>query len=210
VWGVQPIAGDHLLVASDGNFVEEIDWVGKVLASRAVPQAVLDARRLPDGGMVAACWRGPCAVRYGADGKEQWRVKDVHATDIEPLASGNFLIAGFDDNLLLEVDADGHEVWRLPTKDGPMDVDPLPNGNLLVAFDRGKRVVELDRAGNELHTLQLPGSPQDAQRLRDGRTLVGIDHGAVMFGADGNPLWRFDGGQCGHVVARLAPIPAGK
>jgi hypothetical protein len=210
VWGVHPLANDRLLVASDGDFVEEIDWHGKVRWKAPVPSGALDARRLLDGTTVVACWTGACVLALGPDGKEKWRIPNVRAVDVEPLPNGGFLVAGHEDKVLLEADAAGKVVLRLPLPEEPMDVDLLPDGNFLVAFDKCKRVVELDRAGNEVRRLDLPFGPEDCHRLRDGRTAVAGDVGSALFDAEGKELWRHAGGHSGHVDARIATGPDAK
>jgi len=175
-----------------------------------VPAGALDARRLLDGTTVVACWTGAFVVALDPDGVEKWRIPSVRAVDVEPLPGGGFLVAGHEDKVLLEADAAGKVVLRLPLPEEPMDVDLLPDGNFLVAFDKAKRVVEMDRAGNELRRLELPFGPEDCQRLRDGRTAVAGVDGAAMFDAAGKQQWHLQLGHSGHVDARIATGPGAK
>jgi hypothetical protein len=205
-WGAVPLPDDHLLVTSvSPSKVEEIDWTGKVHWSAAVPNGPLDARRLPDGSTVVACWQGPCAIGLDASGKEKWRLPGIHAVDIEPLWNGHFLVCGHEDKLLVEADPTGKVVWKLPLAGTPMDADVLPNGNLLVAIDQPRQILELTREGREISSLVPPGDPEDVQRLADGRTAIADANGATLLDAEGKVLWRVPLGHSGHVVARLAP-----
>lgn len=205
-WGAVPLPDDRLLVTSvTASKVEEIDWTGKVHWSLSVPAAPLDARRLPDGSTVIACWRGPCALCVDADGKELWRLRDLHAVDIEPLWNGNFLVCGYEEKLLVEADPTGKVVWRLLLPGTPMDADVLPDGNLLVAIDQPRQILVLTREGREVSRLLPPGDPEDVHRLADGRTAIADAEGATLLDPEGKVLWRVPVGHSGHVVARLAP-----
>jgi len=209
-WGVQPLAGDRLLVAADALGVEEIDWTGKVFWSAKPLSGGLDARRLIDGTTVVACWGASCVIGLDAAGKELWRIAGVNAIDVEPLPNGNFLVAGHDDRVVLEANSKGEVVWKLSLADSPMDVDLLPDGNLLVTMDKARRIVELDRRGHELRSLSVEQDPEDSQRLPDGRTFVAWGDGAALLDPTGKVIWRYKGSQCGRVVARIGAAPGGR
>lgn len=205
VWSVQPLAGDRLLVSAvTGSRVVEIDWSGKEHWSAQVPSQALDARRLVDGSTAVACWNGNCAVVLDPEGRERARIDGIHAVDIEPLWNGNFLITGHRDRRIVEATPGGRIVWELSVPHQPMDADLLPDGRLLVSYDVPKLVVDLQRDGTELRRLAVGAAPEDAARLADGRTAVADGGGGALLDCDGRELWRYAGGQTGHVVARIA------
>ena len=68
---------------------------------------------------------------------------------VEPLANGNFLVALYGVNKVVEIDSAGKEVWHVNVQN-PSYATRLKNGNTLVATPEGKKVAEFDRAGKEV------------------------------------------------------------
>lgn len=86
---------------------------------------------------------------------------------------------------VVELDADGEEVFRLPT-DGTWACDVLPNGHRLVGQHGGRTVIEYDAEGREVWAVRnLPGGPMSARRIANGNTLVAL--------SDANIVAEFDG-----------------
>jgi len=152
------------MVAETGNRrIVEVDKDGKIL--KEVPLTVnkpdphRDTRmvRKLDSGNYLVCHEGDGCVReYDEKGKVVWEYKlelgdrprsgghgpEGHGTEVFGairLANGNTVIAGGNNNRVIEVNKDGKSVWTLDQKELPgitlawvTTLHALPNGNLIV------------------------------------------------------------------------------
>ncbi len=112
--------------------------------------------------------------------------------DIEPLPSGNWLVAR-DSFGVEEYTPNGDLVWRNPTPS--WDADRLPNGNTLIADVLGARVIEVDPGGDIVWQVEGLAMPAEAQRLPDGNTLVVLatEGKVVEVDPSGATVWSVDG-----------------
>jgi hypothetical protein len=164
VHAFQRLADGNTMVAESGNRrIVEVDKNGKVVSEIALrvdkPDPHRDTRmvRKLDSGNYLVCHEGDGCVReYDGTGKVVWQYKldlggrpaspghgpEGHGTSVYGairLANGNTLIAGGNNNRVLEVNRDGKVVWSIDQKelDGitlawVTTLHVLPNGNLIV------------------------------------------------------------------------------
>lgn len=164
VHAFQRLADGNTLVAESGNKrLVEVDKDGKIVKEIALkvekPDPHRDTRmvRKLDTGNYLVCQEGDGCVReYDATGKVAWEYKldlggrkespghgpEGHGTSVYGalrLANGNTVIAGGNNNRVLEVDKAGKVVWSIDQKElegitlaWVTTLHALPNGNLIV------------------------------------------------------------------------------
>jgi outer membrane protein assembly factor BamB len=130
-------------------------------------------------------------IAYVAGAKEEDRAKGVVAwrtwlltqgasaklrlplPEKEP-ALGRLLIASHVHSLVIELDAERKERWRIRVAN-PWGVQGLPNGHRLVGAYSNHAVYEYDENGKEVWQKKgLPGPVYSVQRLENGNTLVAL------------------------------------
>ena len=84
---------------------------------------------------------------------------------------GRTLICDRTTNTLVEMDAEGKEIWQTGVS-RPYGCHALPNGHRLVASYTGRFVAEYSAAGEEIWKATLPSSAYSVRRLENGNTLV--------------------------------------
>lgn len=164
VHSFQRLADGNTMVAESGNKrIVEVDMDGKIVKEIPLqvdkPDPHRDTRmvRKLDSGNYLVCHEGDGCVReYDAKGKVVWEYKlglggreaapghgpEGHGTSVYGairLANGNTVIAGGNNNRVLEVNTDGKLVWSIDQKELPgitlawvTTLHALPNGNLIV------------------------------------------------------------------------------
>ncbi len=146
-------------------------------------RASLGARTL-----IATGTRG-IAIELDGGGKEIWRVP-FRAWSAERLEGGATLLASVEEQAVVEVDREGHVLWRY----GPVAATrakPLANGNVLVVDYPGGRVLELGR-DQSIRWQQAVDEPCfDAERLDNGHTLVATANSIQEFAFDGVVVWQW-------------------
>jgi hypothetical protein len=164
VHAFQRLADGNTMVAESGNRrIVEVDRDGKIV--KEVPLTVDKpdphhdtrmARKLENGNYLVCHEADGCVREYDGKGKVVWSYAldlggrprspghgpEGHGTDVYGairLANGNTLIAGGNNNRVLEVDRDGKVVWGIDQKELPgitlawvTTLHALPNGNLIV------------------------------------------------------------------------------
>jgi len=164
VHAFQPLGDGNLMIAESGNArIVEINRIGAITKEIALkvdhPNPHRDtrmARKLKNGNYLV-CHEADGAVReYDDAGKVVWEYKldlggrprtpghgvEGHGTEIYGavrLASGNTLIAGGNNNRVLEVSPKGEIVWKIDHNELPgvqlawvTQLHVLPNGNIVV------------------------------------------------------------------------------
>lgn len=213
VHAFQRLADGNTMVAETGNKrIVEVDKDGKIVKDVPLtvknPDPHRDTRmvRKLDSGNYLVCHEGDGRVReYDGTGKVVWEYKldlgdrkrspghgpEGHGTEVFGairLENGNTVIAGGNNNRVLEVNKDGKVVWGLDQKELPgitlawvTTLHALPNGNLIVGnchagpenpqlfeVTREKKVVwtfkNFDVFGNSTATAQVLGVPEGTRR----------------------------------------------
>jgi hypothetical protein len=102
-----------------------------------------------------------------------------------PLELGRLLVCDHAQNLLLEFDSSGKELWRTSVGLQPWACLGLSNGHRLVGSYQDRAVVEYDEAGKEVWRVNgLPGGPTSIERLENGNTLMACTEGAQVVEVD--------------------------
>jgi len=181
VHACQRLADGNTMVAESGNKrIVEVDKGGKVVKEIPLtvnkPDPHRDTRmvRKLDSGNYLVCHEGDGCVReYDEKGKVVWEYKldlngrprsgghgpEGHGTEVfgaVRLKNGNTLIAGGNNNRVIEVDKDGKIVWSLDQKELPgvtlawvTTLHALPNGNIIFgnchAGPENPQLIEVNR-----------------------------------------------------------------
>lgn len=181
VHACQRLADGNTMVAESGNKrIVEVDKDGKIVKEVPLtvnkPDAHRDTRmvRKLDSGNYLVCHEGDGCVReYDEKGKVVWEYKldlngrprsgghgpEGHGVEVYGairLKNGNTVIAGGNNNRVMEVNKDGKIVWSIDQKELPgitlawvTTLHALPNGNLIVgnchAGDANPQLFEVTR-----------------------------------------------------------------
>jgi hypothetical protein len=181
VHAFQRLEGGNTMVAESGNSrIVEVDKDGKIVKEIALKVAKSDAhrdtrmvRKLSTGNYLV-CHEGEGAVKeYDGKGEVVWEYKidlngrkesgghgpEGHGTAVYGavrLENGNTLIAGGNNNRVIEVDPKGKVVWQVDQKDlegitlaWVTTLQVLPNGNVIIgnchATDKNPQLIEVTR-----------------------------------------------------------------
>jgi PQQ-like domain len=186
----QRLADGNTMVAESGNTrIVEVSPDGKIVKQIPLkvtkPDAHRDTRmaRKLDNGHYLVCHESDGLVReYDGDGKSVWEYKlnlggrpassghgpEGHGTDVYGavrLKNGNTLIAGGNNNRVLEVNAKGEIVWEIGQKELPgitlawvTTLQVLPNGNIVIgnchAGPSNPQLIEVTREKKVVWTFQ--------------------------------------------------------
>src|SRR5262245_19356298 len=155
--------GNTMIAESGNRRIVEVDKDGRIVKELPLtvnkpdpPRDTRMARKRPTGNYLV-CHEGDGAVReYDPSGNVVWEYKldlagrprspghgpEGHGTEVYGalrLANGNTLIAGGNNNRVIEVDKNGKSVWSIDQKELPgitlawvTTLHVLPNGNIIV------------------------------------------------------------------------------
>ncbi len=192
------------LVAKKGG---EVLW--RVKPGGEVPVA----QPLPDGGILIACSPGPkgLIIEFDKNRKEVRRVEVTTRTTghsqfrfCRKTPQGTYLIPSLGDGVLYEIDAKGHELWKLPLPK-VCSAERLADGSTLVAGAGTIRCYGKDRkevwvlTGKEMNL--NAGILAGMSLLPDGGLVVAnwghsgsksTEASAIAVGADRSILWRLN------------------
>lgn len=177
----QRLEGGNTMVAESGNSrIVEVDKDGKIVKEIALKVAKSDphrdtrmVRKLASGNYLV-CHEGEGAVKeYDGKGEVVWEYKldlngrkasgghgpEGHGTAVYGavrLDNGNTLIAGGNNNRVIEVDPKGKIVWQVDQKDlegitlaWVTTLQVLPNGNVIIgnchATEKNPQLIEVNR-----------------------------------------------------------------
>jgi hypothetical protein len=164
--GVQRLPTGNTFVVMQNRLLE-IDRQGNEAFALTRPNHdILRARKLRSGDVVIVTNNGTC---LRIDGKSQKVQKTFHVGQmvlfgsIDVLADGGLLIPDFQQNRVVEFNADGRQIKTF-TVQWPNSVMRLPNGHTLVGSQNTSRLAEFDRAGREVWSHTLEGMPLNARR----------------------------------------------
>jgi outer membrane protein assembly factor BamB len=121
-----------------------------------------------------------------AEHNERWSIKVPNPWGCQGLPNGHRLIAAYSQNMVIEYDDEGKEVWkkdRLPSP--PYSVERLENGNTLVACADVQQVLEISPDGG-VTSQTVQGRPMCARRLENGNTLVALQQNNRVVELDPN------------------------
>lgn len=191
---VQPLEGGKVLFteAGDKPRVLEIDRDGKVVAEVAIQAQTKDhhlqsrmTRKLANGNYLVPQLLDRVVREYDPKGKIVWEAKtpNMPFTAIR-VPDGNTLVGCTHGNMVIEVNKDGKEVWRLTNDDLPnkpisdaCGVQRLANGNTVLTSYR--------TTSNQTKLIEVTREKKVVWTYTDERK-VGIHHFQIL-GADGKP-----------------------
>lgn len=133
------------------------------------------------GQLIAFSSEGKAEDRTKAiDAWKAWIDKDGQTAKLTlPLSEtdvplGRTLITSHVHSLVIELDANHKERWRMQIANGnPWGCQGLPSGNRLIAVTQQLAVIEYNEDGKEVWKKdRLPSSPWGVQRLANGNTLI--------------------------------------
>ena len=151
----------NTFIASRSQLVE-VDRDNKDVLTINRPRSdVISAVRTAAGGFVILTNTGNI-VTLDANGKElhSFAIGAVYyGSQIDALPGGHVLVPVYNQNKVIEFDADGRKVWEAPVT-RPTSVQRLPNGNTLVSSRISPIITELNRAGEVVWTHQVANARQ--------------------------------------------------
>jgi HEAT repeat protein len=161
----QRLPNGNTLIAGFASLTE-VTRDGKTVMNYTVrPGWVYNACRLPNGRTVYAHQSG--LVWLDARGQESKAVALPGMASswgrVEPLANGHYLAAEWGANRVIEVSAEGKQVWKCEVQH-PTSATRLSNGNVLVCSSEGHHLAEINRAGKEVWSIKTTGRPFRARR----------------------------------------------
>ncbi len=166
--GVQRLANGNIFVVLQNRLVE-YDAAGnetKFTFNRA-NHDIFRAKKLPNGEVALVTSSGQYLRLEGATQRVQksFQVAPVPVLfgSMDVLPNGNVLIPDFQQNRVVEYDADGKQVAQF-TVQWPNSALRLPNGNTLVASQNTRKVVEFNRGGTVVWQYDSDGMVFNAKR----------------------------------------------
>ncbi len=134
----------------------------------------------PRGEVVAMLW---------PSGQELFTRPNERGHDVQSLPGGRILYTVGAKGKVLEVDAEGREVWAYSTGlEHPLAAQRLANGNTLIGDAKQGRVIEVDKAGKivwEYQSADLANMRmRNANRTDAGTTLIAVEAVAKIIEVD--------------------------
>ena len=168
---VQRLPNGHTFIVQQNRLLE-VDRQGKEVYQMDRPMFdIFRARKLRNGEVVFITAQG---VLHRIDPKGN---KTIRTFNVGPMGSqfgsfdvlpnGNFLVAVYGTQEVVEFDPNGNAKWRKDVRQlvpWPTSVQRLPNGNTLVSSQSSRRVVEINRQGQEVWSLNADGQVFMAHR----------------------------------------------
>jgi hypothetical protein len=165
----QRLPGGNTFIATYQEVLEVKPDKTVLYSHKARNGMIYHAEKMRDGRIVYIT-SGNTVFEIDTDGKE---LKTLNTAafgntsgwaSVEKQPSGNYLIALYSNNKVVEVDAAGKVIWQC-TAQNPGHATRLRNGNTLVANIEGKTVIEYDATGKtQVWTVKAPGRPFHAWR----------------------------------------------
>ena len=151
--GVQGLPNEHVFVVMQNRLVEYDRSHKEVFSHNRPNHDIFRARKLRNGDVVFVTNGGQFTRTEAAT---QRIVKPFHVGNIpvlfgsiDILPNGGVLIPDFQQNRVVEFDADGKQVSTFHVQ-WPNSVMRLPNGHTLVGSQNTRRVIEFDSRGQEV------------------------------------------------------------
>jgi hypothetical protein len=119
-------------------------------------------RVTPAGTLLVAHMDMGKVIEYDITGKQLWSVDASGLWDAEPLANGNVLISGNNNNYAREVNRKGETVWEFTAADAPelnlanmQTATRLKNGNTLITQWVNEWSGPIDKAGAPIQAIEV-------------------------------------------------------
>lgn len=148
-------------------------------------------------GLTLVCdYQANRVTEYDARGNQTWSTQVDRPYACQGLGNGHRLIGSFGEQVVIEYNEAGREVWRSQKLGGgAMGVERLDNGRTLVACSDANMIVEVDATGQVVWRVSVDGRPVDVQRLVNGHTLVTLQKAekVVELDRNGKVVWSLGG-----------------
>ena len=186
------------LLFNTGHGVREVTRQKTVVFNYESSSEIYACQRLANGNtFVGECNAGRL-LELAPDGKVVKEVRllpagkdggHLYMRNARQLASGNYLVAHYGEQVVREYDSQGRKVREIPAPGGPHSAIRLPNGNTLIAcgdLKKAATVFEVDPNGKTVWQVEkdeLPGVSlkfmAGLQRLPNGNTVMSnwVGHG---------------------------------
>jgi acetyl esterase/lipase len=174
-----------------------VSWFDAHLAPASEQRLLLVADHGPQGEIVAMAW---------PSGRELWTLPNSRGHDVQMLPNGHVLYTTGEWRRVVEVDADGKEVWSYGLAEGlqhPIAAERLSNGNTVIGdMDLGK-VIEINPTGKVVWQYENPEMAKrqmrSVRRTPQGTTLISVERLNKVIEVDrsGKIVWTFqaEGGE---------------
>jgi HEAT repeat protein len=162
----QRLANGNTFIATYDELLE-VTRDGKTVWSLNPGRRIFSATKLRNGHVVYAHSNNAVA-ELDASGREVRSVPCAGTgtwAGVELLPNGHFLVALYGSNKVLEMDAQGKQLWGANVT-SPTFPSRLRNGNTLVPSPDGHKVVELDRNGKMVWSASSEGSARPFRARR--------------------------------------------
>ncbi len=155
-------------------------YFDKHLKPEAKQTKILISDHGPRGEVVGLLW---------PSGRELFARPNERGHDVQSLPGGHVLYTVGPKHKVVEVDADGKEVWSYATGlEHPLAAQRLANGNTLIGDAKQGRVIEVDKAGKvvwEYQSADLANMRmRNANRTEAGTTLIAVEAVAKIIEVD--------------------------
>jgi HEAT repeat protein len=160
----QRLANGNTFIATYSELLE-VTREGKPLYSHTKPGSIFCAQKLRTGNILYVHSNGQI-VEMEPSGKQVRTISAGNTSSwggVEVLPGGRFLVAQYAANEVVEIDAEGKELWRCSVKT-PAWATRLRNGNTLVASPDARCLFEFDRSGKEVWKKETQGRPFRVRR----------------------------------------------
>ncbi len=167
------------------------DWFDRFLAPEPPQRLLLVADHGPRGEIVAMDW--PSA-------RERWTRPNNRGHDVQILPDGHVLYTTGSWRRVVEVNAEGGEVWSYGPAEGlehPIATQRLPNGRTLIGDMVLGKVIEVDRVGRVVWEYENPElanrQMRSVRRTLAGTTLIAVERLNKVIEVDraGKIVWTF-------------------
>jgi acetyl esterase/lipase len=155
-------------------------YFDKHLKPEAAETKILISDHGPRGEVVGMMW---------PSGRELFTRPNERGHDVQSLPGGNILYTIGAKGKVVEVDAEGREVWSFSAGlEHPLAAQRLTNGNTLIGDAKQGRVIEVDKAGKvvwEYQSADLANMRmRNANRTESGTTLIAVEAVAKIIEVD--------------------------
>ena len=190
-------------VLADAGNREALPALGRLLASEDVKIRTRSARLLRTVTGKRFKYAAYVPAEKRAEATKAWQAwiaregktaKLMSAKRETPVTLGRTLICYHSSNRVIELDAQGNQVWQQQVTK-PWGCQGLPNGNRLIASHGSHTVVEYDASGEQVWAkADLPGPPFKVRLLKNGNILVACSESSKVLeikrDTEGSIVWE--------------------
>jgi HEAT repeat protein len=197
----QRYLGYTLLIQSNNNQIVELDQKHQVRWTLTGLMSPWDAHWVNNNRILIAEYNGQKVTERNLKGEVMWEKKlNFYPMQTERLKNGHTFIVG--QNVLLQVDRGGREVFRIERPHDIRSARRLRNGQIVVVTSN-RQILRLDRNGKELKSATIPSVYYYQNEILDnGNVLIplGWNNQLFEYNSDGKQVWQVSTQQPMHAV----------